>query len=359
MGVYESEWLRPATARPDGERKFRLLAVTALALLSRVPRSRPLAGAPRQTSSLVFNVAVLPVPFVAWWTYAARSGWRCGRCGCSAPGRRRSGSSARSSGTGSSSPTAASCPSRPGWWDIAFAGAQLLLIARDRRGHALVRSRPPRGARRVRDQLRRHRARSSFVGRGLEKDVSLATLIPLNRPLLGIVTLMLVAAAALGSWDGIPRSLVLLGLGEVGLTIGNLALQLRGLPGRLRQRPLGESRLGGRRRAVNPRREHDPPRNRPAAPPTGSPPRPRAPAGLTVNAPCHPRRDRSDARRRHLRADRRPPERRTHRHRYERRNRRRDGMPRSRFTPDRRAVVGTSRQRARRVRAHQGRAPPR
>jgi hypothetical protein len=63
---------------------------------------------------------------------------------------------------------------------------------------------------------------AAFIGRGLEDNVSAATLTTLNRPLLGIVTLMLIAAAALGSWEGIPRSLILLGLGEAGLTVGNL-----------------------------------------------------------------------------------------------------------------------------------------
>jgi hypothetical protein len=63
---------------------------------------------------------------------------------------------------------------------------------------------------------------AAFIGRGLEHQVTAATLIPLNRPILGIVTLMLIAAAALGSWDGIPRSLALLGLGETGLIVGSL-----------------------------------------------------------------------------------------------------------------------------------------
>jgi hypothetical protein len=33
---------------------------------------------------------------------------------------------------------------------------------------------------------------------------------------------MLIAAAALGSWDGLPRSLALFGLGEIGLIVGSL-----------------------------------------------------------------------------------------------------------------------------------------
>ena len=40
------------------------------------------------------------------------------------------------------------------------------------------------------------------VGRGLEEGVTAETLVTLNRPLLGIVTLILMASAALGSWEG-------------------------------------------------------------------------------------------------------------------------------------------------------------
>ena len=63
---------------------------------------------------------------------------------------------------------------------------------------------------------------AAFIGRGLEDRVTSGTLVTLNRPLLGIVTLILIASAALGSWEGMPRSIALLGLGEVALTIGSL-----------------------------------------------------------------------------------------------------------------------------------------
>jgi hypothetical protein len=63
---------------------------------------------------------------------------------------------------------------------------------------------------------------AAFIGRGLEDNVTVRTLVTLNRPVLGIVTLILIASAALGSWEGMPRSIALLGLGEVALTIGSL-----------------------------------------------------------------------------------------------------------------------------------------
>jgi hypothetical protein len=220
VGVHESEWLRPGTARPDGERKFRLLSATALVFFLGY-LAATLAGAPRQTSSLVFNVAVLPVPFVAWCTYARapaalRPMWLL--CAWAA--------TLWLTGSlvwyGFFLANGSVVPKPPGWWDIAFAGAQLLLIGAivaAIRSFALVRLA-------ALDACVIGSAGialgAAFVGQGLEKDISLTSVIPLNRPLLGIVTLMLVAAAALGSWDGIPRSLLLLGLGEVGLTIGNL-----------------------------------------------------------------------------------------------------------------------------------------
>ncbi len=219
MSVYESEWLRPAASRP-GERKFRLLSLVALALFLAY-LGATLAGAPRQTSSLVFNIAVLPVPFVAWWTVARASDdlrptWL--RCAWAA--------TLWLAGSlvwyGFFLANGSKVPPSPGWWDVLFAGAQILLIAAlvtAMRSFSLVRIA-------ALDACVISSAGialgAAFIGRGLEGNVSPATLTTLNRPLLGIVTLMLIAAAALGSWEGIPRSLILLGLGEVGLTVGNL-----------------------------------------------------------------------------------------------------------------------------------------
>ena len=47
---------------------------------------------------------------------------------------------------------------------------------------------------------------AAFVWHGLADGVSAASLFTLNRPLLGIVTLILLVSAALGSWQGLPRS---------------------------------------------------------------------------------------------------------------------------------------------------------
>jgi hypothetical protein len=68
MSAHQSEWFRPRVTRPAGERRFRLLAVGA-AILFLAYLAATLAGAPRQASSLIFSIAVFPVPFLGWWAY--------------------------------------------------------------------------------------------------------------------------------------------------------------------------------------------------------------------------------------------------------------------------------------------------
>jgi hypothetical protein len=220
MSVHQPEWLRPVTTRTDGERRFRLLSGAAAALFLAYLVAT-LAGAPRETSSLISQVVLIPVPLIGWWAYSRaptelRRTWLL--CAWAA--------TLWFTGSlvwyGVFLANGSVVPTPPGWWDLFFAGAQLLLIAAvatAMRSFALMRIAAldacviccagiALGA--------------AFIGRGLEHQVTAATLIPLNRPILGIVTLMLIAAAALGSWDGIPRSLALLGLGETGLIVGSL-----------------------------------------------------------------------------------------------------------------------------------------
>ncbi|MEJ7569221.1 MAG: hypothetical protein WKF41_13255 [Gaiellaceae bacterium] len=218
--MLESESLRHAPPRPDGERRFRLFAVAALILFSAYVAAT-LVGAPREASSLIFSVVLLPVPFVGWWAYVrvaerlrstfllcawAATLWLAGSLvwyGFFVAG-------------------GSEVPPSPGLWDVFFVGARLLLIA------AVIAA--------MRSFVSFTIAAldacviiaagiglgAAFIGRGLEDGLSLATLVTLNRPVLGIVTLMLIASAALGSSEGMPRSIVLLGLGEIGLTIGSL-----------------------------------------------------------------------------------------------------------------------------------------
>jgi hypothetical protein len=220
VSAHQSEWIRSVATRSEGERRFRLLSVGAAALFL-VYVVATVAGAPRSTSSLIFSIVVFPVPFIGWWAYTrAPSNLRRTWLFCAWAATLWFAGSLVWYGFFLANGSVV--PKPPGWWDVFFAGAQLLLIvavANAMRSFALMRIAAldacviccagiALGA--------------AFIGRGLENHITVVTLIPLNRPILGIVTLMLIAAAALGSWDGVPRSLALLGLGEAGLIIGNL-----------------------------------------------------------------------------------------------------------------------------------------
>ncbi|MGH3025191.1 MAG: hypothetical protein ACRDLR_01945 [Gaiellaceae bacterium] len=230
MSVYESEWLRPRSARPKGERRFRLLATLAAALFFG-DLGATLGGAPDQVSNLVFNFCVFPVPFLAWWAYArASTGLRPTLFCCAwAATLWLAGSLVW---YGFFLANGSKVPTPPGWWDIPFAAAQLLLIAAVLaavRSYDLVRFATLDVSVIAAAGIA---LGAAFIGKGLESEVSALTLTTLNRPLLGIVTLMLLTSAALGSWEGTPRSLLLLGLGEAGLVIGNLVYSYAAVQGR-------------------------------------------------------------------------------------------------------------------------------
>ncbi len=202
------------------ERRFRRLVLAAVALYA-IHFTAALAGAPKTLVSLAFVVFVLPVPFLAWWAYTraaaklrrpllllalAATLWLSGTVvwyGYYFAGGRV-------------------IPEPPGVWDAFFVPALLLVIA------AIVVA--------LRSLISFRLAAldacvliaagvtmaAPFIRQSLERDVSAESLFTLNRPLLSIVTLMLLVSAALGSWEGLPRSMALVGLGEIPLTIGNL-----------------------------------------------------------------------------------------------------------------------------------------
>jgi len=205
---------------PARARRFRLLVVGlggayAAYFLATV------GGAPSSLLSPLFSVFMLPVPFVVWWA-----------CMRAPPELRRLLRLLAWAATlwlvgslvwyvyyfaGGSQ-----VPEPPGTWDIFLVLARLLVIA------AIV------DAMRSLMSIRMAALDASvicaatvalgaaFIARGLEGGVSTSALFTLNRPLLGIVTLMLIVSAALGSWQGLPLSIVLMALGEVALTIGSL-----------------------------------------------------------------------------------------------------------------------------------------
>lgn len=59
MGVFDSEWLRPAPTRPAREWTSQLLAAVALILFTAYVGAT-LAGAPRETSSFILGIDVFP-----------------------------------------------------------------------------------------------------------------------------------------------------------------------------------------------------------------------------------------------------------------------------------------------------------
>src|SRR5919197_2833944 len=72
---------------------------------------------------------------------------------------------------------------------------------------------------------------TAFVWRGMAHGATTASLVTLNRPLLGIVTLALIASAAVGSAGGLRESLALMALGEVAITIGSLVYSFEAIDG--------------------------------------------------------------------------------------------------------------------------------
>jgi hypothetical protein len=208
----------PATRR--AVRWFRALWVLAAALFG-VYATAVAAGASRPALTLVFTGLMILVPPAVWWAFARAPGqlrrpvlllalaatlWLIGSAVWEvfylADGNR--------------------VPQPPGAWDAFFIAAQLLVIA------ALVLA--------MRSLISFRLATldaiivtaagvalaAPFVRRGLEHGADVASVVTLNRPILSIVILMLIASAALRSWEGVPLSMAMLALAEAILTVGNL-----------------------------------------------------------------------------------------------------------------------------------------
>lgn len=179
------------------------------------------AGAPRLVLTFAFTGLMLLVPPSGWWAFARAPGelrypvlllalaatlWLAGsaiwQAVYVANGDR--------------------VPHPPGVWDAFFITAQLLVVA------ALVRAMRSLISFRLAtlDAVIVTAAGTAlaapFVRRGLEHGADFASVVTLNRPILSIVILMLIASAALRSWEGVPLSMAMLALAEGVLTIGNL-----------------------------------------------------------------------------------------------------------------------------------------
>ena len=204
----------------SAERRFRRGAVL-VSIVYVAHFVAAVTGAPETLVSLAFILFVVPVPFLGWWAYTR-----------AAANLRRPFLLLASAATLWLSGTVVwyvyyfaggrVIPEPPGVWDAFFVPALLLVIA------AIVVA--------LRSLISFRLAAldvcvlvaagvtmaAPFIRQSLERGVSAESLFTLNRPLLSIVTLMLLVSAALGSWEGLPRSMALVGLGEIPLTIGNL-----------------------------------------------------------------------------------------------------------------------------------------
>jgi len=229
MTAFEHEWLRQLPPPRSAERKFRTLAVVGTLVFAGYLIAT-VAGARSSLLSPVFALLMVPLPFMAWWAYAramenlrrpvfllalAATFWLLGSLVWQgfyvADGNR--------------------VPHSPGVWDAFFVSARLLVIV------ALV------VAMRSLISLRLAALDATvivaaglslaapFAHRGLADGITAASVFTLNRPLLSIVTLMLIVSAALGSCEGLPRSIAMLGLAEIPLMVGNLIYSYQAVQG--------------------------------------------------------------------------------------------------------------------------------
>ena len=220
--------VRPVEARrtaasastEHAERRFRRL-IAILGALFLAYAVATLLPTPSAFLSVGRNIFVLPIPFLAWWAYVRSDAplkrplllfalaaivWLAGSLVWYgyffAEGGR--------------------VPEPPGPADAFFLGARLLILA------GLVTAVKSTVAFRIAalDACVIVSAGlalgAAFVGRGLKEGFTPSTLVTLNGPVLGILTLMLIVSAAVASWDGVRRSFALLGAGTAALTVGSL-----------------------------------------------------------------------------------------------------------------------------------------
>ena len=220
MSVVEQEWLGVTELRSRREKRFRAFAMLALIVLVSVVAAT-IGGAGQSLLSTAFTAVMAPVPFAVWWAYAraprelrlpvrllawAATLWLCGSLVWE----------------GFYLADGHLVPQPPGAWDGFFVLAQLLVIAALVIALRLFISMRMAASDAVVVVVAGIVLAAPFVRHGLSHGVTAASLFTLNRPILSIVILMVVLSAALGSAEGLPRSLAMLGLAEVGLTAGTL-----------------------------------------------------------------------------------------------------------------------------------------
>jgi hypothetical protein len=189
-----------------------------------------LAGTDSDLLSPVYYVFMAPVPVVVWWAYVrapaelrrlvfilgwAATFWLVGTVvwfGYYVAGGN-------------------TVPSPPGTWDVFFVLARLLVIVAILDTMRSVISFRIAALDAAVISAAAFAVGTAFVWRGMAHGATTASLVTLNRPLLGIVTLALIASAAVGSAGGLRKSLALMALGEVAITIGSLVYSFQAIDG--------------------------------------------------------------------------------------------------------------------------------
>jgi hypothetical protein len=225
--VSQPPLVRDAARRPDPERQFRGLVLVLVALLAAYT-ALTLLPTPSALVSVARNLFVLPIPIAVWWAFRrAPSGmrrplllfgvaaliWTAGTIVWYAE--------FFAAGT--------SVPEPPGPADGFFLTARLFIIAgivAAVRSAVSFRIAALDAALIISAGLA---VGAAIVGPHLERDFTASTLVTLNGPILGVVILMLLASAAFGSWEGLPRSFIFLGAGVAALTAGTFIYSYRAL----------------------------------------------------------------------------------------------------------------------------------
>ena len=189
-----------------------------------------LAGTDSDLLSPVYYVFMAPVPVVVWWAYVrapaelrrlvftlgwAATFWLIGSVvwfGYYVAGGN-------------------TVPSPPGIWDVFFVLARVLVIVAILDTMRSVISFRIAALDAAVISAAAFALGTAFVWRGMAQGATTASLVTLNRPLLGIVTLALIASAAVGSTGGLRKSLALMALGEVAITIGSLVYSFEAIDG--------------------------------------------------------------------------------------------------------------------------------
>jgi hypothetical protein len=230
MAALEQAGLFPPAPSNVAVSRFRSLSLLGAGLFATYSAAA-VAGIPNPILTPILNSVVIPVPVVVWWAYARAP----------TPLRRpvfllALGATLWLVGSivweGFYLAAGDKVPHPPGVWDVFFISAQLLVITALVLAMRSLISFRLAGLDAVIVTAAGIALAAPFVRRGLENGVDVASIVTLNRPILSIVILMLIASAALRSWEGVPLSMAMLGLAEAILTIGNLIYAFRAVQNR-------------------------------------------------------------------------------------------------------------------------------